>query len=162
MNISETLTVNDTIAETLAFGDFNATPQAQSLAGYTLPNGTALGQVDLHYESAEITLAASGTTTLTLSALVDGLGRTVAFARVVKYQVLITSRVDGDYVTAGGAGTHPWAAVETHKVYDLELKVANTTAGLVVTPGSSDQLLFTNSSGTNPIKFKLKLSGRSV
>jgi hypothetical protein len=161
MNISESVSINDTIAETIAFGDFNDINQARTLVSYSFANGSALGEVNLHYESpAEVVLAASGTLTLVLSALTDGIGRTVAFALVTKYLVVITDRVDEDYVTVGGAGTHPWAAVETHKVYDFELKVANTTTGLVVTSGSSDQLLFTNSSSSNPIKFKLKLSGR--
>ncbi len=169
MNILNEINLTDRVTEYLDYGLTVLPAQGTELPTYSWPNGTGAGQVDLRWEkagSSQITLAAGGSVTFVLSALTDALGRTVAFARVRKLVIWITSKTGTDYLTVGGASLHDWTAIvgatgNTFVVRSLELKVAEDATAFPVTSGTSDQLKITNS-GSASVTFSLSLSGCSV
>jgi hypothetical protein len=160
MNITNNLTVSDSMTEQLSYGAFAQVIPGGETPTWSWANGTGANLVDEHFEQS-YTLASGASVTLTLSALVDGLGRTAAFARVRKYYINMTTYVDGDYLTLGGAATNAWAANPIAACYDFMLAVYPGVAGYVVASGSSDQLKITNS-GANPITFLIAFAGASV
>lgn len=113
-----------------------------------------------------VTLAASGTATYVLTSLTDPLGRAVTFAGGVRGMwVLVTTRVAGDFLTIGAAGTNPWTslfagttpAIKVFKFFCVEVDLADKYA---VTASSNEQLKFTNS-GSNSLTFEFGLIGCS-
>lgn len=165
MNIIESITFNDVVTEALTYGAASTQALAtvgQPLALFSWGNGTGASQVDLHYEHT-FALAGGASTTLTLSALADDLGRPVAFARIRKFVVLITARSPGGSLNVGAAATHPWTAIGAGAIpvgHVLMLLDEGLTA-YPVAVGSSDQLLIANP-GTDPITFLIALSGASA
>jgi hypothetical protein len=106
--------------------------------------------------------------TWTLSALTDGLGRSVPFRRIRIFYLSNPNTVDGNILTVGGAASNEWTAIvggagQTFPVKSLgvEVKTALNTTGFVVTPSSSDQLKIKNA-GPNPITYRIALVGASV
>jgi hypothetical protein len=168
--LTENLVVADSITETLTFGATST--QVSATIGVAAPtslyswiSGTGSGAVDLRWEHS-YTLAASASTTLTLSALTDDLGRAVAFARVRKLLILITAMTGNDFLTVGSATTNPWTApvgggTQTIVVRDLLLLVGAGSTAYVVTAGSNDQLKIVNS-GSASITFTVAISGASA
>lgn len=169
MNILQEFEVTDRITENLDYGLITLPAQGQQKPVYSWTSGTGAGQVDLHWEKAAttaVTLAAGASVTYTLSALTDAQARPVAFARVDKLVIWITSKTGNDYLTVGGAALHDWVAIvgatgNTFVVRGLEVKVAGDATGFVVTSGVSDQIKITNS-GSASITFWIALSGRSA
>ena len=162
-NCTDALQVNHTVLETLTLGVSSASLQDQFLPAYSFSNGNGSNQVQLHWEAANVTLAASASTTYTLSALTDSLGRTVAFSKVMLMILQVITLTAGDYLTVGAAASHPWTAylggtTPTEIVYDLLVRAVAQTDGLTVTSGSSDQLKITNS-GSNSITFSIGFVG---
>jgi hypothetical protein len=164
--IAHTIAIRDTITETLTFGDAAAVQvQANGDVSFSFANGTTAGAQDLHWENT-YTLAAGASQTITLSALTDGLTRTVALARVKRLAVLISAKTGNDYLTVGNATTNPWLAIQggtapTFIVRRYELKIADDATGFVVVAGSSDQLKLTNS-GAASMTISVKISGCSA
>jgi hypothetical protein len=168
--ITEEIVLADTITERFSFGATST--QVSGTVGVAAPtslyswvNGTTANAVDLRFEHS-YTLAASASTTLTLSALTDDLGRAVAFARVRKLIVYVTAKTGSDFLTVGNAALHPWTAIvggttQTIPVRDLLLLVGAGTTAYVVTSGSSDQLKILNS-GSASITFTVAISGASA
>jgi hypothetical protein len=164
--ITQTVSVNDVVSETLTFGTATGVQvQASSQPSFSYGNGTTVGLIDYHYEHT-YNLTAAGTVTLTLSALTDDIGRTVAFARVTRLSIQVTSKTGNDYLTVGAAGTNPFISIlggttPTYIVRNYDLKIANDTTGFVSTASSSDQLKIVNS-GAASMTFVVSIAGRSV
>jgi hypothetical protein len=130
-------------------------------------NGTAAQQCDLMWAKS-YTVAASSSTTITVSALTDDLGRAVPFVRVKYLQIESDATTTGDDLVVGAAASHPWIEIvggsgQTFPVkpYGFEAKAAFGAVGYPVTPGSSDQLKFANA-GANSITFRVTLAGCSA
>ncbi len=167
MNIVGNINLSIGIDETLSFDGQNAAPHLGLNPTQAFANGTAANQCDLKWSHTS-TLAAGSNDTYTLSALTDGLGRSVAFARVRAILIVPQSTVDGDDLAVGGAATHEWLAItgsagQTYLVKSkgFDLKVAMNTTGFPVTASTSDQLKIHNS-GANPITYTITLVGASV
>jgi hypothetical protein len=131
-------------------------------------SGTA-NAIDEYYIKAgtnAVTLAASGTATYILTSLTDPLSRAVTFAGGVRgFWYRATTRVAGDYVTIGAAGTNPWTSMfggttPTIKVFKYFCVEADLTDKYTVTASSNEQLKFTNS-GSNSLTFEFGLIGCS-
>lgn len=136
-------------------------------ATFAFASGTGAGQADLKFV-ASYTIAGGGSQTLTLSALVDGLGRAVALARVRTLILINTSQVPADVVNVGNAPTHPWDQLASDptktvpvKSMGMEVRVAMNTNGMPVAAGSADQLLISNP-GASPITVHVVLIGASA
>jgi len=182
MNCTDTVILTDNFNEVLTIGiqtsnsgpsNIVPIPAGFSQAGiYSFTNGTSTtgtvaGVIDLHFENSYV-LAASGTQTLTLSALVDTLGRTVAMARVRKLLILVTSKTvaSNDALTVGNAATHAWVAflggtTPTVTVRDAFLILDNSPAGLPVVASTTDQLKILNS-GSNSMTVFVAIDGCST
>lgn len=178
-NVTATSTAQSQVKEVLTLGGISQTygPVTQPTPPQGVYNfnnglssgGTVSGNIDLHWEPATgpVTLAAGASVTYTLSALTDQLGRTIAFARIREFLLTITGRTAGtnDYLTLGNAALHPWTdltggATNTFNVRSSFMKIDDSPAAMVVTSGTSDQLLIKNN-GANPITFTLELKGNS-
>jgi hypothetical protein len=111
MNVSTTITAGVTVAETLALGSESGTTTGGVSLNLTLPSGAAAGQADLKYTKKDVTLAGGASLTLTLSALVDDLGRTIALTRVKVFALDNTASPEGtaDLTISPGA-TQGWTA----------------------------------------------------
>ncbi len=165
MNITATVAINYQVNEQISLGYASQYFQDQDQPSYAFTNGTGSNQADLHWEKTGVTLAAGASTTYTLSALTDDLGRSVAFVDVAAIAVRCTTRTAGDYLTLGNATTHSWTpiwgATGTEKCYGYLLKVADLTDCFAVASGTSDQLKIVNS-GSNSITFSIAILGRSA
>lgn len=171
MNITQNFSLIDELTENLNYGLIVTPAQERQTSTYSWQNGTAASQVDLHWElagSTAVTLTAGTSATYTLSALTDAIGRTVAFVRIRKLVIRITSKTDGDatYLTIGGAASHDWTAIvsatgHTLPCRDALVMIAGDTTGLAVTASSSDQLKVKNDS-SHSITFEISISGCSV
>lgn len=165
MNVSAAINVGYSVTENLTYGLAAAAQvKNEGSASYTLVNGTAAGQIDLHFEKKAVTLAAGASVTYTLSALTDDLGRTVALVKVKTLTINPTTRASGDSLVVGNAGVHPWGGfvggtAQTYTVYDVDQKVCSE--GVAVTSGTADQLKITNA-GSASVTFNLQISGTSV
>jgi hypothetical protein len=163
--VIQTIRVTDTVTETLAFGSVTGLAAAATLTpSYTFTTGVVATAVDLHYEH-DFTLANGVSTTLVLSALTDDLGRTVAFAKIKRFSIYITSKTGNDFLTVGAAASNPIVSLmggttPTTIVRGYELKVANDTNGFAVAAGSADQLKILNS-GSASMTFTVAISGTS-
>jgi hypothetical protein len=163
--VTQTIRVTDTVTETLTFGSVAGVDVSASAApSYTFTNGVAAANVDNHFEHA-YTLAASASVTLTLSALTDDLGRTVAFAKIKRLSIQITAKTGNDALTVGAAASNPIVSLTggtapTFSVRRYHLVVADDTNGFAVASGSADQLKFTNS-GSASMTFTVSISGTS-
>lgn len=175
MNCAQQIVIRDEVTEQLALGTASVGVVFPESPAYSFSNGTSTAGtvpnvIDLHWEKGSlggsaVTLAASASVTYTLSALTDDQGRAVAFARLHGFtiRVIATTAGSGDFLTVGGAATHPCLSIVngTFIVKDYEKKVAQDAVGLVVAAGSSDQLKILNS-GANPMTFEIALSGCST
>lgn len=175
LNCLDTITISDQVTETLSVVGGSNFPVTETQApAYQYTNGTSTagtvaGVNDLHIEFSgvnAVTLAASASVTYTLSAMTDVAGRSIAFARVTKFLLWLVTRTDGDVLTVGNAGTHPWTAINssgtaTITVADALCVVSAQKAGLVVTSGSNDQVKITNT-GSHSITFALQIAGCST
>lgn len=163
--VTQTIAVSDTVNETLSLGTATAANiQATTATSFSYGTGTGAGSIDLHWEHT-YTLASAATQTLTLSALTDDIGRTVAFARIKRLLINITSKTGNDVLTVGAA-TNPITTLlggttPTFLVRNFDIKVANDATGFVVTPSTADQLKFVNS-GAASMTFTVSISGCSV
>lgn len=164
--VTQTIAISDTVNETLSLGTATAANiQATTAASFSYATGTSAAAIDLHYEHT-YTLASSATTTLVLSALTDDLGRTVAFARLKRLMVNITSKTGNDTLTVGAAGSSPITTLlggttPTYIVRGLDIKVAQDATGFVVTASTADQLKF-NNTGAASMTFTVSITGCSV
>lgn len=143
-NVTGKVTLQLVAQENLATGLGSGPVQTIINFALALANGTGANNIQENF-SASSTPAASTPDTWVLSALVDGAGRTVAFAKV---RVLALINTGTQPLVVGNAGTHPWAApfngVTTAEVEvrpgGVLLIVAPDATALAVTSGSSDQL----------------------
>lgn len=180
--VTETVNVTDSLDETLTVGVASVHTGPSNLtpipAGFTSPGiysftngtsttGTVAGVIDLHFENSYV-IASSGSTTLTLSALTDTLGRTVNFARVRKMLIVVTSKTlsSNDSLTIGAAALHAWVAwlggtTPTVTVRDALLLVDNSPAGLPVVAATTDQLKIANA-GSNSMTVYVAIDGCST
>lgn len=169
MNITTDLRVQYTVLETISAGLAGTSSQAIKFEDnvlYTLGSGTDALQADLHWEQKEVVLAGGGSTTYTLSALTDGLGRSVALVGVKYLVIRVLARTLGDYLVVGNAASNPWAAPfgssgHTAKVYTTLALFADDDDKYAVTSGSSDQLKIANP-GSNAITFRIGIVGVSA
>lgn len=164
-NINASLSAGYAVTESLAYGFSSQNVPMQLLPVFSFTNGNGVASpnlVDDHFEKT-ITLNSGASVTLTLSALTDDLGRSVAFAAVAALILYPTVRTAGDKLTVGGAAANPWTAIAsgTVPVFGLLFMVADGVDGFAVSAGASDQLKITNS-GANQITFKLGIVGRSA
>lgn len=151
---------DEALSDGLEAGDLTLS----ELAIFPFTNGTAAGQCDLKWSKSS-TLAFGASDTWTLSALTDGLGRSVAFARVNYFLIETGATADGDDLEVDQSVTHAMASIGGTflvKSLGVEFKAATNTTGFVVTSGSADVLKITNMSSTNSITYRIVLIGRSV
>lgn len=159
-----------TTTETLIYSGQSISPQSVITVNPQFSNGTsataaAINQQYIEGAANPRTLAAGASVTLTLSALVDQLGRSFSMAGGVRaLAIIVTSRTAGDFLTVGAAATNPWSSLfagttPALKVWDLLiLSVYNTADKYAVAAGSNEQLKIINS-GSNPITFEIALLG---
>ena len=167
-NVNASVSVNWSVVESLAYGAASANVPNTILPTYAFTNGNGTATPNLcdDFFVHTYTLAAAASVTLTLSALTDDLGRTVAFVNVDSLIIQSVTRTAGDYLTVGNAASNAWTAImggttPIYKVYGLDLKVADNIDGFAVSSGSSDQLKIVNS-GSNSLTFKVGIFGRSA
>lgn len=163
--VTQTISVNDLVTETLSFASTTSNISIQSQPSYSYTNGTTSTAIDFHYEHT-YTLASSASTTLTLSALTDDQGRTVAFVKVKKLSIYVTTKTGNDFLTVGAAASNPFTSIlggttPTYIVRGYDLKVAQDTTGFAVTASASDQLKIVNS-GSASMTFTVSISGTSA
>lgn len=164
--VAQSFRATDSVVETFTFGSVAGVDvTAQSRPSYDLSNGTGAGQIDYHFEHT-YTLSAAATTTLTLSALTDDLGRTVAFVKVKRLEIRITSKTGNDALVVGAAAANPITSftggtTPTWTVRTYDLKLAMDATGFAVASGSADQLKF-NNSGAASMTFVVSISGTSA
>jgi hypothetical protein len=152
---------NWTVDETISlFGETNATPlEGQNPLTEQFVTGTSgtANAINNYYIKAG---------TYVLTSLTDPLGRAVTFAGGVRGMwVKVTTRVAGDFLTIGAAGTNPWTsmfagttpAIKVFKYFCIEVDLADK---YVVAAGSNEQLKFVNS-GSNSMTFEFGLIGCS-
>jgi hypothetical protein len=173
MNVTQNIIIKDEVTEQLAYGGASVGAVSSQSPTFTFSNGTSAGGtvanvIDLKAEFAAIsgtavTLAAGASITYTLSAMTDGLGRAVAFARLRRHVIRIIAKTSGNYLTVGGAGARQCTDIVngTFKVTDEDRKTFADGPGAVVTAGTSDQVKILNSSA-NPITFEYALTGCST
>jgi hypothetical protein len=164
MNLTGSIALTYRINETLAYGLASESVQSEVLPSFALAAGTGSDQADLHWSKSGVQLTATGTTTYTLSALADDLGRTVALAKVKALLIYPTTRSAGDKLIVGAAASHPWNGpwgTGAKEVKALYLDVADLTDNWAVSSGSSDQLQIT-ASGSNAITFDIAVVGTSA
>lgn len=164
---------NWTVDETISlFGTTNTTPlegtsqlTEQFVTG-TSGTANAINNYYIKSGTNAVTLASGATATYILTSLTDPLGRAVTFAGGVRGMwVTVTTRVAGDFLTIGAAGTNPWTslfagttpAIKVFKYFCIE---ADLTDKYAVTASSNEQLKFTNS-GSNSLTFEFGLIGCS-
>jgi hypothetical protein len=154
--LSQLITAGVTVAQKLG-------AQIQLSTVYT--NGTGTGQLDLLY-SKQLTFVASTPQTLTLSAIADMSGATVAMLRVREFWLQVVSGT----IIAGAAGTHPWSPLlGTTGTVTIgpgpAFGISDPTTvggglGLVVASGSSDQLKL--DPGSSPAVVNVLIGGCSA
>jgi hypothetical protein len=163
--VTQSIKVTDAVTETLTFGTVSGLQaEAKQTVIVNFGTGVTAGNIDQHFEKA-YTLAAAATTTLTLSALVDDLGRTVAFAKIKRLSINITAKTGNDWLVIGGAAANPVTSLtgggtQTFTVRGYDLKTASDTNGFAVGVGASDQLKFLNA-GAASMTFTVSISGTS-
>jgi hypothetical protein len=164
--VTQTIAVNNTVTEVLSLGTaIAANLQEVSQPTYSYGTGTTAASIDFAFQHT-YTLAAGASTTLVLSALIDDIGRTVAFARIKTLELKITVKTANDSLTCGGAASNPITSLmggttPTFTVRRYHLVIADDATGFVVAAGSSDQLKITNS-GTASMTFIVSISGCSA
>jgi hypothetical protein len=106
--------------------------------------------------------------TWTISALTDGIGRSVPFRRIRIFYLSNPETVDTSILAVGGAPSHPWVALVSSGTATISvpslgalIRTAMNTTGMVVTPSVSDQLLVKNV-GPGTITYRIVLVGASV
>jgi hypothetical protein len=162
--VTQSIKITDEVTETLAYGTATGVRAlARSPRNFDFGNGTTAGAIDLHFEKP-YTLAAGAITTIVLSALVDDLGRTIAFARLKRLSIDVTAKTGNDVLTV--ATTNPVTSLtgggtQTFIVRRYHLVVADDAIGFSVASGSSDQLKIANS-GSASMTFTVSISGTSV
>jgi hypothetical protein len=163
--VSQSIKVTDTVTETLNFGLVSGL-QASATQPITVNFGTGVtaGNIDTHFEKA-YTLATATSITLTLSALVDDLGRTMAFAKIKRLSINITAKTGNDSLVVGAAAANPVTSLmggttPTYTVRGYDLKTASDTNGFAVGVGASDQLKIANA-GAASMTFTVAITGTS-
>jgi len=126
--------------------------------------GAGLDQCNLIYAET-ITLAASATQTLDLTALTDNLGNAIAFAKV-KGLLIVAAVANTNNVLVGNAASNAWfawcdAATDVIKVLPggVMLLVAPTAAGFAVTASTAMNLKLANSSSGTAVTFDIMILG---
>lgn len=169
MNISGSVGATYSISEPLAYGFAKPTAVGSDTATCSFGSGTTAGNIDLHWEkgvSTTLSLTASGTVTYTLSALsstnADDLGRSVAFAKVAVFWVRITNPSSTVALTLAPGATHGFVGLSSAAITIKNTFVwADTTGGLAVGSGATDQITITNT-GSTTVNFTIGIAGTSV
>ena len=160
-NVKVTGAATETVTDGIGSGSI-----AESLAAtLTFNNGTGSGNINLHY--SEDTTLVSTTATRTLSALTDGLGRTVAFTKVRYIIIVNLETTDGHDLIIGAAALHAWGApVNSVSGGEIVIKAggclvlaAPLATALAVTSGTSDQLKL--DSGANTVHYQMLIGGEA-
>lgn len=133
----------------------------------TLSQGTAAGQADTVYKK-QISLVASGTTTLNLSSLTDDFGDAIAFARLKCLYVENSKSALSTNVAMGDAGSNPFSGMWSPGTAVVNIRngvsfwsgICMDATGWVVSTGVN--LLFTNSDSVNAALLNILIAGCSV
>jgi hypothetical protein len=163
--VTQSIKLTDTITEILTFGSVSSLSAPATISpSYTYGTGVTATNIDQHFEH-DYTLAAAASVTLTLSAMVDDLGRTVPFAKIKTLVISITAKTGNDFLTVGAAAANPITSLHggttpTFFVRTLEVKVAADTNGFAVAAGTADQLKIVNS-GSASMNFTVSITGTS-
>jgi hypothetical protein len=136
--------------------------------GSTLASGTGAGQADRRYV-AQLTVPAGGSTTLNLSSLLDSLGNAIAFLRIKRIYVELTTNTNAASILVGG-GTNPFvnwlvgtgAQVRVRNGMALFLGTCKDSTGYVVTPTTGDSFKITNEDGALAAVVNVGLVGCSA
>jgi hypothetical protein len=143
-------------------------PGPFSYAGSQLTNGTGAGQADILYTN-QLSLAASGTTTLNLSSLTTQLGTSVSMARIKSFYWENSNSATSTGVAFGGAGSTPFtggyfnAGTDTLTLLNGVAQVVGVCADATAYAVSTGvNLLITNSDSVNAAKVNVGLVGCSA
>jgi hypothetical protein len=98
--------VSTSAVETLTLGIGTGSFNMAASKTLTFSNGVGSGKVSQNYSISKTAAAAADT--YTLSAIVDGLGRTIVFATIRMLVITNDSTVDGQPLLVGNAATQPW------------------------------------------------------
>lgn len=140
----------------------DANRMAKSIA---FTDGVGVNQCNRMYKESG-TIAASGSTTITLSSVTNSFGTSIAFARIKSLYFELQTTTTASSVLLGAAGTNPWVAMLAGTT--PQIRVLNggvlfmgigTAAGYVVTASSSDQLKITNADASNTATWRMVLMG---
>ncbi len=143
-----------------------ATPNisSQGYSGPTLTNGTGAGNVNVLY-AAQLTIAASGTTTIDLATLTDYFGNSIAFVRIKSLYIENSSLGKASAIAVGNAGSNPFAGIISPGTATISIRngacffvgmAADATAYAV---GTGVNLLITNSDSVNAATVNVVISG---
>ena len=165
LTVSGKVNVTVTADETFTLGLASQNVETQIKPAFTFSNGTGLNAINEYFSNSyTLNSGNSHATTLTLSALTDGAGRSIAFTKIRVLAVYLTTTTAGFTLTVGDAALHAWQgplddATATYVVNPggLWLAVAPDAAGYAVTSGTSDQLKF--ASGSNDVTFQVFILG---
>jgi hypothetical protein len=157
-NLNVSVTATETLANGLASGSLS--PGLAVTAAF----GSGTGANKIQYTWTVSATAAATPVTYTLSALTDGLARSVPLTKVHTIVIAHLGVVDAQPLTIGGAASAPWLAPfgdvsDKVKIYAggvLALSAPLAT-GFAVAAGTSDQLKL--DPGANTIPFKIHIMG---
>jgi hypothetical protein len=140
-----------------------------NFTGPSYTNGVAVGQCDRRYV-AQLSLAASGTTTLNLSSLLDPFGNSIAFLRVKELFVQLLASPAATSILVGAAGSNPWvnwitagtAALRIRSGMCFYLGAALDATGFVVVASTGDQLKIASEDAVNAALVNVWIAGCSA
>jgi hypothetical protein len=105
--VSGNLKVSTSASEALTLGIGTGTFMQAASKTLTFANGAGANKVSQNYSVSKT--AAAAPDTYTLSAIVDGLGRTIVFTIVRMLYLTHDGAVDGQNLLFGNPATNPWA-----------------------------------------------------
>jgi hypothetical protein len=157
-NLNVSATATETISNGLASGSLSP---ALSVA---LAFAAGVGALKIQYTWTVSATATATPVTYTLSALTDGLGRSVPLTKVHAIVIAHLGTTDAQPLTVGGAASNPWVAPFADVSDKLKIAAGGVLAlagplatGYAVASGSSDQLKL--DPGANTIPFKILIMG---
>jgi hypothetical protein len=133
-NLTVTASATETVTNALASGSLSP------ILSVALAFGSGTGALKIQYTWSVSATATASPVTYTLSALTDGLGRSVPLTKVRGLVIAHLGTVDAQPLTVGGAAL-----------------AGPLATGYVVAAGSSDQLKL--DPGINTIPFKIMIMG---
>jgi hypothetical protein len=129
LQVSGNLKVSTSASENLTLGIGSGTFTQAASKTLTFQNGSGANKVGQNYSISKT--AAGAADTYTLSAIVDGLGRTIVFTTIRMLYLTHDGTVDGQPLLFGAAATQPWLG--PFSVATTTLKV--TAGGILIIGG---------------------------